>query len=135
MIEAYSRAIERLERSTLPEVRSAEAEAARRNALAAAQAMYEERLECAREIVRLGSKLDQQWKAFRGNEDAYNALIYQAGLEPRDLNNAAIVGAVNSVVPSLVGALSTVYGTPVLGGENPVALVKANAPDRLRRQR
>lgn len=132
-IEAYSRAIEKLERTALPDALVGEEAAKRSVARAAAQATYEARLKNARELVRLGALLDQQWTAFRESEDAYNAHIYEAGLTPKDLNNAAFVGAINALVPSMVEVLSTIYGTPVLGGDNPVALVRTTAPDRLRR--
>lgn len=134
-VEAFSREIARLERKAFPEAVAEEAENARRAALAEAKALHEDRLENAREIVRLGAKIDARWKAFRDSEAEYQDAIYRAELAPRETSNAGIVCAISAVIPSMIADLSTVFNSPVLDGDDPVALVKAAGPDRLRRQR
>jgi len=129
-VEAYSREIAKLERVDLPGAARAEAAASRRTVLDAAKALHGERLDLAREIERLGAQANKSWRKLRSTEARYSELVCEAGLEFREPNKTAVAAAACAVAPDLTEDA----GADLIPGEGPVALIKACAPDRLRRQ-
>jgi hypothetical protein len=115
----------------LPEAAQAEATADRQTVLDAAKRLHAERLKQARGIERLGAQIDELWRKVRSSEVRYSQLVYEAGLDFREPNKTAVAAAACAVAPDLIEDA----GTDLVGGEGPVALIEARAPDRLRRHR
>ncbi len=129
-IAAFSREIARLEGTALPRAAALEKQAARSAAMKAAKALHAERLEMAQEIQDYGEELNKLWQKLKRSEQRYTELLYEAGLEPREIHRAAFAGAAASVAPALAEEIADLSGIRLVRGPGPVAVVQGAAPDK-----
>lgn len=134
-LQALNRTIAQLELRALPAAECAESEASRQASLASARKLHARRVEMAKEIVALGSQLDQLWQMFRETEQTYNEVICDAGLEPRAVSQTAAASMVTGVVPAMIDEIAGCYSVRLVRGDDPVRMLERHDPDQLRSTR